>query len=213
MFMSRNLAILSKTASQAGYATDSDSPSAATVPTASVPASGDYSEVIRQLFKGPAAVAVVGGNRGAEHGVSRISENLASELAITGKRVIVVVVTRVLQMNPIAVPHEADFTPSKTPHVWTWAPPGGRKTEVFKSLDVCDSGNWLDRLRRTFDAVLLDCPGVEETPGVSEVAAMADAALLVVEAGHTSKRQLQHDQWSLLLRGATVAGFILVQRS
>ncbi|HEX4227160.1 MAG TPA: hypothetical protein VHZ07_00720 [Bryobacteraceae bacterium] len=212
--MSRNLAVLGKTASQGDFAPISGNPApSATVPIGSAQSSGAYTDLIRQLFNEPAAVAVIGSNSGSEQGVSRIAENLASELATAGKRVIVVVVTRLLRMNPIAIPDETDLTPSINPQVWTWPAPAGRKREVFKPRDTSGSGNWLDRLRRTFDAVLLDCPNVQETPGITEVAAMADAALLVVEAGRTSKKQVQQDQCSLRLRGATVAGFILVQRS
>jgi hypothetical protein len=53
---------------------------------------------------------------------------------------------------------------------------------------------------------------VEETPGITEVAVMADAAILIAEAGRTSKQQIQQDQRALQLRGAKVVGSILVQQ-
>jgi hypothetical protein len=175
---------------------------------------GKYTDLIRQLFHRRAAVAIIGSDLGyGERDASPIVEDLASELSITGKRVLVVVVRRLLRMNPIIVPGEPDLMPGDTPHVWIWPASIGHKIEFSKSRDACHPGNWLDSLRRAFDAVLLDCPCVEAMPGVTEVASMADAALLVVEAGHTLRKQLLENQQALQLRGALIAGCILMRRS
>jgi Mrp family chromosome partitioning ATPase len=103
--------------------------------------------------------------------------------------------------------------------VWLWPPPlrqkVSQKIEFFRPAESNrETGgveNWLDALRRDFDAVILDCPGVEGSPGVTEVAAMADAAVLAVEAGHTSAEQLRHCQQALQFRGTRVVGCILVR--
>jgi Mrp family chromosome partitioning ATPase len=126
---------------------------------------------------------------------------------------VIVPVHRLLRMNPITPPDETAFAPGNVPQVWLWPAPVGQKIEFFKPRESDDRGSWLDSLRRTFDSVLLDCPHVDGAPGVTEVGAMADAAVLAVEAGVTSKQQIQQNQRALQLRGAKVAGSILIQRS
>ena len=182
---------------------------------------GEYFEVIRQLFRSPTAVAIIGGSRGtgsAGEGVSEISGNLAAELASSGNRVVVVSVALLLRMNAIAIPAETDFTHGERRDVWLWPSREGQKIEFIKTREAAKSrepgpSNWLESLRRDFDFVVLDCPSLEDAPGVTEVAAMADAALLAVEAGRTPKQQIVQDQQALRLRGARVAGCILIQGS
>jgi Mrp family chromosome partitioning ATPase len=77
---------------------------------------------------------------------------------------------------------------------------------------VDDAAGWLDSLRLTFDSVLLDCPAAETAPAAAQLAALADAAMLVVEAGRTSRQQIQRDQRALQLRGVKLAGCILIGR-
>lgn len=212
--ISKNIAMPGKSALRGDLGPILESPRVTdTVPIEPGSSTGEYTDVIRQLFNRRAAVAIIGSDIGyGERDASPIVENLASELSITGRRVLVVVVRRLLRMNPIIIPGEPDLMPGDTPHVWIWPASLGHRIEFSKSRDA-HAGNWLDSLRRTFDAVLLDCPGVEGTPGVTEVASMADAAVLVVQGGRTSRKQLLQDQQALQLRGALVAGCILIRRS
>jgi hypothetical protein len=168
--------------------------------------SGQYQELIRQLFAESSVVAIV--SSGSSQGSPAICEGIARELAASGRLVVVVPVNTVLVMNTI-VPDETAFSPGRAPHVWVWPSPGGQHIEFFKS-DRAD--NWLDALRRNFDAVLLDCPAVDTMPGIPEVAVMADAAVLLVQAGRTPKTEVQHAQRTLQLRGVHVAGSILIRR-
>jgi hypothetical protein len=180
--MSRNFAILSKSAA----------------PAAPI---GQFHELTR-LFREPAAIALIGTGLETE---SPLAEALAAELAASAKRVVIVPVALLLKMNPIVVPEEADFAPTSTPNVWTWPAPAFRKLEFFKTPEASTGpAGWLESLLRRFQVVLLDCPGV------NEVAAMADAAVLVVEAGRTTKHQLLLDQQFLRLRGAKLLGSILI---
>ena len=214
--MSRNFAVLSKALPTALHP-ELEPPAAPAHPSA--PPSdmaGEFAAVIRLLFAAPAAVAIVGASD-SEEGAYRIARGLAEELAVSGKRVVVVPVKNLLRMNPINIPDPADFVPAGTPHVWLWPAPVSQKIEFFRPAEVPRetgaAGNWLDALRRHFDAVVLDCPSVEGAPGVTEVAAMADAAVLAVRAGRTSTEQLRHSQQALQLRGARVVGCILIQQS
>ena len=202
--MSRNFAVLSKALPKALHPeTELDPPA---------PTEGEFAAVIRLLFPAPAAVAIVG-TSDSEDAANHVARGLAEELAASGKRVVLVPVKNLLLMNPIGIPDPADFVLGTTPHLWLWPPPLSQKVsqkiEFFRPAEPSRKTggveNWLDALRRDFDAVILDCPGV------TEVAAMADAALLAVHAGHTSTEQLRHAQQALQLRGARVVGCILVQ--
>jgi hypothetical protein len=176
------------------------------------PSTREYGGLIHRLFQGPTAVAVVG--IGLDKGVVGVCEGIARELAESGKRVVVVPVDRLLRMNPITVPGETALMSGIARNVWLWPSPLGRPIE-FLNAPESKPGNadsWLEALRRNFDSVLLECPAVDSTFGVTEVAGMADAVVLVVEAGKTSKQQIQHDQRALESRGATLAGCILLRR-
>jgi hypothetical protein len=214
--VSRNFTVLRKSASQGPTSSPWGVPEPR--PDAggeSAPRSREYNSLIRLLFDGPAAVALVGTSHNGEasdEGISVIAERLGAELAVIGKRVVVVPFSRLLRMNPITIPAETDFMPGSAPQVWIWPGTPGPKIEFFKSREASSGGNWLDSLRQNFDSVLLDCPNVEAVAGVSEVAAMADAVVLSAEAGVTLKRQVQHDQRALQLRGARVVGCILIEQ-
>ena len=77
---------------------------------------------------------------------------------------------------------------------------------------AASAAEWLDSLRLVFDSVLLDCPATETAPAAAQLAAMADAAMLVVEAGRTTRQQIQRDQRALQLRGVKLMGCILMRR-
>jgi len=202
--MSRNFVVLSKTSPMPLYAEPEARDSASYEP-------GEFASLIRTLFAGPAAVAIIG--CGVPGGASPIAERLAAELGASGKRVALVAVRKVLETNPAGAPDEADMTPGNSPSVWLWPAPGAAKIEFFRPSNEGRAGKWLHALRQSFDAVVLDCPEVSEEPNVTEVAAMADAVVLAVEAGLTTKEQLHRDHQTLQKRGARIAGSILAKRS
>src|SRR4030095_9627555 len=169
----------------------------------SAPPPNEYGELIQRLFQGPSAVAIVG--IGLEKGVVGVCEGIAKELAAAGKRVVIVPVDSLLRS-------ETSLISTLARNVWRWPSPLGRPLEFFNSSESKpDAENWLDVLRRNFDSVRLDGPAVDMMFGVTEVAAMADAAVLVVQSGQTSRNQVQDDQRALQLRGDTLAGCILLQ--
>jgi Mrp family chromosome partitioning ATPase len=177
-----------------------------------VPRSAEYLELIRGHFHTRSAVAIVAVGSGP--GAGDVCEDIAAELAVSGNRVVIVSVDALLRMNPVATPEESGCcTPGRTPNVWLWPSAAGEKVEFFHPRDPADpAGTWLDSLRLAFDSVLLDCPATETAPAAAQIAAMADAAMLVVEAGRTSKQQIQRDQRALQLRGVKLAGCILMRR-
>jgi hypothetical protein len=170
--------------------------------------SGEYTELIERLFHDSAAVAVVGSGCG-ESAVD-VCEGIAAELSGRGKRVVLVSVPRVLQTGPVTLSEETVFMPGATRNVWRWPSFFGQRLESFKSRGASGGESWLDTLRRNFDAVLLDCPALETPPGMAAVAAMADAAVLAVEAARTTKQQMLRDQRALQSGGVKLAGCILI---
>jgi hypothetical protein len=194
--MSQNAVVLDGTAAEA--------PLYAPELTRRVPRSGEYSELIRRHFHTRSAVAIVAVGSGP--GAGGVCEGIAAELALSGHRVVVVSIGALLR-------EESGCTPGTAPNVWHWPSAAGRRLEFFKSPGpVDDAAGWLDSLRLTFDSVLLDCPAAETAPAAAQLAALADAAMLVVEAGRTSRQQIQRDQRALQLRGVKLAGCILIGR-
>ena len=169
---------------------------------------GTYVELIRRLFHSPSVVAIVGSGIGL--GAVNVCDEIAAELAASGKRVVVVPVDKLLRMNRLPVPDETAFISGSAPNIWLWPVSGGQKIEFFKSRELAGADNWLDSLRRNFDSVLLNCPAVQATSGVTGVAAMADAAVLVVEAGRSPRQEIQFDQRALQLGGVKLAGCVLI---
>jgi hypothetical protein len=171
---------------------------------------GEYAHLIRQLFSIPSVVAI--GGRGTSDGVKKVCEGVAAELASSGKRVVVVPVATVLRATPMEIPDESSFVPGRAPNILIWPPSAGREVDLLRFRQASEQENWMVALRHNFDAVLLECPALGTTEGVAEVMAMADATVLTVEAGRTSKQQIQHDQRALEVRGARLAGCILINR-
>ncbi len=168
---------------------------------------GEYSDLVRRLFQRPSAVSIT--SSGADSLHLGICEGIAAELAKTGKQVVVVPVDRLLLMNPVRVIDDLSLLPGVSPNVWVW-PSIAQQVEVFGAGSIGEGEDWLERLRRNFHTVLLDCPPLEAMPGVAEISAMVDATLLVVQAGRSTRQQIRKDQLALQLSGATVAGCILI---
>jgi hypothetical protein len=174
-----------------------------------VPHSGEYLDLVRSLFQGHSVVAVVDGGSGSR--APEACRGIAAELAASGNRVVIVQVASLLRMSQF--PDVTACLPGRVPNVSLWPGTAGAPVEFFQSpAPEPSAGNWLASLRRNFDSVLLDCPPVETAPAAAAIAAMADAAVLVVEACRTTKQQIQRDQQALQLRGVQLAGCILMRR-
>ena len=115
-----------------------------------------------------------------------------------------------LQANPLALSNETAKLPGAGENVWLWPSPVGHSIEIFKARTPLAGKNWLDSLRQNFDAVLLDCPPLETMPRGAAIAAMAEAAVLVVDGIRTSKQQMLLDQRLLQLNGVELTGCILI---
>jgi Mrp family chromosome partitioning ATPase len=170
----------------------------------------EYTGLIQRLFHSPSVVAVIG--TGSGEGVTRICEEIGLELSLLGKRVVLVSVNALLHSSPLDLPDETAFIQGPMRNVWLWPAPVGSHLEFFKPRNPAAlPENWLDSVRRNFDSVLLDCPAVETAPGGAAIGAMADAAVLAVQASRTSKHQILSDQRALQLSGVKLAGCIMIK--
>lgn len=178
----------------------------AQIPDKPAATTGEYAVLIRRVFQGPAAVALVGSGF---DDVGGLCDDIAAELAASGRHVVVVPVGRLLRLSPRTIPDETALEPGGARNVWHWPAPPGQQIDFFKSRDP---ERWLDSLRQRFDSVLLSCPPLETTPGSARIAAMSDAAVLIAEAGRTPKQRIRQDQDALRSSGVKLAGCILVRR-
>lgn len=195
--MSRNSLILERAASK----------NTAPAPMDAVPHSGEYLDLVRRLFPSHSVVAIVdsgSGSRGPE-----ACRGIAAELAASGNRVVIVNVASLLRTNQL--PGATACLPGRVPNVFLWPSSVGAGVDFFQ-FPAPSAGDWLGSLRRAFDSVLLECPSVESAPAAAAIAAMAESAVLVVEACRTTRQQIQRDQQALQLRGVALAGCILMRR-
>ena len=169
----------------------------------------EFRGLIHRLFHDNAAAALIGPD--ADSRTSEVCWGLAKELAADGHRVVIVDVERTLRAD--ALPPVTACSPGGAANISFWPAIAEDALEPshFDSSSLADS-DWISSLRHAFDAVLLNCPSLETEPEAAEIAARADAAVLVVQAGQTKKKQILQEERALERRGAKLAGCILMRR-
>jgi succinoglycan biosynthesis transport protein ExoP len=70
-------------------------------------------------------------------------------------------------------------------------------------------GTFLEYAKRTYDKILVDCPPVMAVSESSILASMVDGVVMVVWAGHTSRKLCQLSLQSIRQRGARMLGCVL----
>ena len=147
---------------------------------------------------------------GASPRATEACTGIAAELAASGKRVVIVEVDGLLRSD--SLPGATGCLPGSIPNVWVWPPASDGAVEFYpRPAQPAGEADWLGALRRVFDAVLLNCPAPRAL-GASEIAALAEAAVLVVEAGQTTRQQVQRDRRLLETAGIKLSGCILMLR-
>jgi len=71
----------------------------------------------------------------------------------------------------------------------------------------------LASLRDSFDYLLLDCPPVDASLDLAQIATFVDGVLLVVSAGRSTREQIQRAQRTIENVGGTIAGCCLNRHS
>ncbi|HEX3744320.1 MAG TPA: hypothetical protein VHW09_10335 [Bryobacteraceae bacterium] len=172
-----------------------------------IPRSTEYGDLVRRICRTRSVLAVVGAGAGSRS--KDAVRGIAGALAGAGHRVVIVDVNALLENGPLAA---RDFAAGPFPNIKLW-PPSDPGENLFQPVRLPGAhSEWLPSLRREFDVVILDCPPLQSDPAAVDIAAMADAAVLVVESGVTSKRQIKLDQRHMELQGVKLAGCILMDR-
>jgi Mrp family chromosome partitioning ATPase len=71
----------------------------------------------------------------------------------------------------------------------------------------------LDKFRRKYPYVLIDCPSLRETQDAVRLAPMADGVILVVEANRTQKDQLLYAEKTIETAKGKILGYVLNKRT
>ena len=125
-------------------------------------------------------------------GVTTMSSLLAIQLARNINCRVLIVSTAQLEQVCTSDPIEVKNLIRKNPVIGTWS------FEAKTLQPVLGGGRWtqdafrralLETLRDLFDYLLIDCPAVDASPGVAQLASLVDGVLLVVSAGRTTRNQ------------------------
>ena len=146
-------------------------------------------------------------------GVTTVSSLLAMQLARnTGCRVLVVSPAQLEQVCT-SDPIEVKNLLRKNPAIGTWS------LEIRSSQHALGSGRWatqdafrralLETLRDLFDYLVIDCPAVDASPDVTQLATLVDGVLLVVSAGRTTRHQILQAQQIIENSGGKIEGCCL----
>jgi succinoglycan biosynthesis transport protein ExoP len=107
-----------------------------------------------------------------------------------------------------ATPVEALARPTKVAGVWV-LPSGPGAVSISNLLYSNRMAELLERLRNDFDMILIDTPPMLSIADARILGRLADAAVLVIRAGHTSRSDGQRAKERLIEDGIPVLGVIL----
>ena len=160
-----------------------------------------YAELTTRLFTGPESRRVVAfASVNCGEGVTRTVSGLALQLARAGKRTVALDGS----FRPLPIPGTADPS-SALPS----APP---ILGVPRAVESDKKPALLASLRDSCDALLLDLGSLENSVDLLRLAPAADALVLVVEAGRTTREQTDRAAQIIREAGGNLLGFVLNKR-
>lgn len=145
-------------------------------------------------------------------GVSRITNALADALNKNGPQCAISLDCRNLDCDRYGFADPVDIN--------RW-----REVDTLWQADGTDGSgdNWngiqeslagaLDKFRRKYPYVLIDCPSLRETQDAVRLAPMADGVILVVEANRTEKDQLLYAEKTIETAKGKILGYVLNKRT
>jgi receptor protein-tyrosine kinase len=105
-------------------------------------------------------------------------------------------------------PLEALARPTEVPRLYV-VPSGPGTLSISNLLYSGRMSELLDRFRREFDAILIDTPPMLYIPDARILGKLADAAILVIRAGHTTRDAALDAKERLIHDGVPLCGTIL----
>jgi septum formation inhibitor-activating ATPase MinD len=143
-------------------------------------------------------------------GVSRISNALADALNKNSPQCAVSLDCRNLDCDRYGLADAIDVN--------RW-----RDTDTLWLSEITRTDNWhglqesladaLDKFRRKYPYVLIDCPSLRETQDAVRLAPMADGVILVVEADRTQKDQILYAERTIESAKGKILGYVLNKRT
>jgi Mrp family chromosome partitioning ATPase len=190
---------------------------------------GFYLDLIRNVFQAVdgegklrhRVVAFTSASRGDEQ--SYVVNTIAKELATqTHRRVLAVDASGLLN---IRVPEPSQVvrhcSETQLDNLLT-LPSEGETSGLVGLPGSAQMANWycdaehrvsvLKALRWNFDYVVIDCPSLDVASDISLLAPIIDGLVVVVQAGHTRRAQIQRAREAVERTGGNFLGFVLNQR-
>lgn len=149
-------------------------------------------------------------------GVSTVALMIARELARHPERETLLVSTPELaQMTAEDLRHpDQRWIKEPLKHVWRMTPAGEGATSVRPwETDPRFVRDLLQHLRDRFGAVVLDCGPLLSSSDLPKLGHLVDGTIVVVEAGRSSRPQIEHALEVLSLAGSELKGFVLNRRT
>ena len=159
--------------------------------------------------------AVTSPQRG--EGVSTIALMIARELARHPERRTLLVSTAELTQLTVDDLRQPEQRWSKEPltDVWRMASAGKQAAAGVRAWEADPRfvREVLEHLRERFAAVVLDCGPLLSSSDLPRLGHLVDGAIVVVEAGRSSRPQIEHGLEVLALAGSELKGFVLNRRT
>lgn len=148
-------------------------------------------------------------------GVTTVSLMIARELARHPERETLLVSTAELaQLTPADLQSGERWSKEPLTGLWRLMPAAKRDVAARAwETDPRFVRDLLEQLRRRFGTVILDCGSLLSSPDLPKLGHMVDGAIVVVEAGRSTRPQIDHALEVLSLAGAELKGFVLNRRT
>lgn len=156
-------------------------------------------------------------------GVSYVAKSFGIELARKiGKRTLIADARRLSRLNMLQYSTVERYCfQTNVANLWSLPPeeknvaalPGGDMSlQTHYGNDLAISYANLQTLRFAYDYVLLDCPALNVSDEATFLAPETDGVMVVVEADHTRREQIQNAQQAIESANAELLGFVLNKR-
>ena len=181
-------------------------------------------KLVGTLFRGaegmsaelaPSRVFAVTSSQKGE-GVSTIALMIARELARHPERETLLVSTAELAQLRADDLRQPEQRWAKEPLTGAWRMTSNGKRDPTAQPWETDPRfvrDLLQHLRERFGAVVLDCGALLSSPDLPKLGHLVDGAIVVVEAGRSTRPQIEHALEVLSLAGAELTGFVLNRRT
>lgn len=144
-------------------------------------------------------------------GVSHIANALAVALNQDGEQSTMLLSSRYLSAGEIAAESAEIPERGASADLWQWQKSGVPRDNWYgmhTSLAI-----YLEKLRREYRYILIDCPSLREAEHAVILASLVDGVVFVVEANRTQKDQFLYAEQAIENAGGRILGHVLNKRT